>query len=233
MSAWETMMLVDLSMDAGAFTFEGDPPVSVRGPFNRVSGSNPEYVYDLALCSQSGTHVQGPHYFLADGRRIDAFPLEAFQGWASVVDIPAEGRDADVEDLHSQLPEGPLEVVILRSGHMDEILRRGSMEPTRRPGLGPEAARYLAETRGVRLLGIDSVGLESRASRNYEINRYLCERGVLLLEGLVGLNRLPRRVFLEAFPWKLPGVEGTPCRAVARVPPAAEYGSVQDPTGRR
>jgi len=28
--------------------------------------------------SESGTHIQGPHYFLADGARIDSVPLSRF-----------------------------------------------------------------------------------------------------------------------------------------------------------
>lgn len=232
MDTLDAMELIDLSVDAAAFTFPGDPPATATGPLNRVTGANPEYVYDLALCSQSGTHVQGPHYFMADGRRIDAFGLEAFCGRACVVDAPARGRDTDVATLRQQLPAGPLEVVLLRTGHMDELAAGLALEPSTRPGLSGEAARYLAETRGVRLLGIDSVGLESLSSRNYEVNRYLCERGVLLLEGLVGLHRLPRDgAYLEAFPLKLAGVEGTPCRAVARVPRAASGGGPQGPAG--
>lgn len=219
MDRWDAMDLYDLSVDTAAFTFPGDPPATAVGPVNRVPGANPEYVYDLTLCSQSGTHVQGPHYFLADGRRIDAFGLEAFCGWAQVVDAPARGVDTGWETLDAQLPSEAVEVVVLRTGHMDALAAGLPLEPATRPGISLEAARYLAERRGVRLLGIDSVGLESRESRNYEVNRYLCERGVLLLEGLAGLDRLPRsRIYLEAFPLKLAGVEGTPCRAVARVP---------------
>ena len=35
-----------------------------------MEGPAREYVYDLTLCTQSGTHVQGPHYFLPEGERI-------------------------------------------------------------------------------------------------------------------------------------------------------------------
>ena len=102
---------------------------------------------------------------------------------------------------------------------MAEIIDRGVMDPARRPGLSMDADEYLAEDCGVRMIAIDALGVESRATRNFEVNRYLCEKGVLLLEGLVNLEAVrARRFFLEAFPLKIRGVEGTPCRAIIKEP---------------
>jgi kynurenine formamidase len=40
-----------------------------------------------------------------------------------------------------------------------------------------------------------------------------------LLEGLINLKEVKsRRFFLEAFPLKIRGVEGTPCRAIIKEP---------------
>ena len=38
---------------------------------------------------------------------------------------------------------------------------------------------------------------------------------VVILEGLTGLNRLPDRFTLAAFPLNIKGRDGAPCRAVA------------------
>jgi kynurenine formamidase len=59
--------------------------------------------------------------------------------------------------------------------------------------------------------------LESPDARRFEVNRYLCEKGVLILEGLVKLAGLPKRgLRLYAFPLKIADVEGSPVRAVVR-----------------
>lgn len=211
--------LLDVSMAMDDFTFEGDQPFELTGPLNWITGSNPEFVYDFKACTQTGTHIQGPHYFLEHGKRIDAFPITAFEGWATVVEMKKRGTDTTVEEVRAQVGTLDIanEIVLLRSGHMEEVIQAGRLEPARRPGLSLAAARYLVEEKHVRMVAIDSVGVESRVSANYEVNVYLCQHEVLILEGLINLQQIAqRRVFLEAFPLKVHGVEGTPCRAIVK-----------------
>jgi kynurenine formamidase len=206
-------------MDMDAFTFQDDQAVKALGPFNRIAGNNPEYVYDLNLCTQSGTHIQGAHYFRADGKRIDQYPLSAFEGEAVLVDIAKRGVDTTESEMirlvdHLDLRE---KILILRTGHMEEVVQTGILESASRPGLSLEAAVYLAETKRIKMIAIDSVGVESRVTRNYEVNHYLCGKDVLILEGLVNLRAVSKQeIFLEAFPLKILGVEGTPCRAIIK-----------------
>ena len=212
----EGWRLFDVTQEMDAFRFPGNPGLEVRGPFSRVEGKTREYVYDLSFCSQTGTHVQGGHYFLEEGSRIEAYPLESFAGPCAVVDLTRRGEDTEAEELESLLREEDFScpALVFRTGHMEEVLASGRLDPERRPGLSLRAARYLTE-RGTRLVGIDSVGLESRRSRSFEVCRHFGREGVLLLEGLVGLEALKGRYgFLQAFPLKISGVEGTPCRAV-------------------
>ena len=211
--------IIDVSQWMDDFRFPGNPSFSVEGPFNRVTGSSPEFVYDFTSCTQTGTHIQGPHYFLKDGRTIETFPLEDFEGDAVLIDIEKRGEDTTRSDLESLLDEADckLEILILRSGNMEEIISSGSIDPTRRPGLSMDAAKFLAEETNFKMLAIDSIGFESRITKNFEVNVYLCSKEILLLEGLVNLNSVSqRKVQLQAFPLKLKGVEGTPCRAIIR-----------------
>jgi kynurenine formamidase len=216
---------VDLSLPLvpGAAHFPGDPPVEVDGPYNALEGPVREYCYRLHLPTQAGTHIQGPHYFLAGGRPIDAFPLERFEGPAYVVDV----RGLALFTPQSLAPLAGLDlagaIVLFHSGYMARLMAAatpGELERlvATKPGLSLDAAIELAG-RGVSLLGIDSVGLEPGGDPSYPVNRYLCQREVLILEGLTNLDQLPPAgAWVEAFPLPVPGVEGTPCRAVARVP---------------
>lgn len=211
--------LIDVSMWMDDFTFPGDQPLTTVGPLNFLTGTNPEYVYEFTTATQAGTHVQGPHYFLADGATIDAIPLSRFEGPAHVVDVAKRGQDTTAADLRQALAGRPVtgSIVVLRTGHMDEVIRAGELDPLRRPGLSMDAAVYLAEELKIGMLAVDSVGVESRASSNYEVNVYLCQQGVLILEGLVNLEQVTGRdLWLEAFPLKMRGVEGTPCRALIK-----------------
>ena len=213
--------IIDVSQWMDDFLFCGDQEFVVVGPFNRVPGKNPEFVYDFEMCSQSGTHIQGPHYFLELGHRIEDFPLSSFEGSALLIDLEKRGVDTTRDDLVSKLGTDSVsnEILVLRTGNMEEIIASGSIDPTKRPGLSLEAAAYLAKDCGVKMIAIDSIGVESRTTENYEVNKFLCEKKVLLLEGLVNLKEVKsHRFFLEAFPLKIRGIEGTPCRAIIKEP---------------
>jgi arylformamidase len=211
--------LYDVTMWMEDFVFPGDPPLSVTGPQNVLSGDNPEYIYEFAVSTQTGTHVQGPHYFIRDGARVNELPLRRFQGQAHLVDLVRRGVDTTAEDLMGLLGEGDLtgNVIVLRTGHMDELVAGQPLTPETRPGLSMDAARWLVEDRGIGMIAIDSVGVESRQSLNYEVNVYLCQQSIVILEGLVNLDRVHGHdLWLEAYPLKMRGVEGTPCRAVIK-----------------
>ncbi len=210
--------LVDISMWLDGFTFPGDAPVEVTGPFNFLTGANPEYVHHVSMPTQAGTHIQGPRYFLAGGSTIETFPLKRFEGEAVVVDLPGRGRDTELPEFLRLLGGRDLtgRILLLRTGHMAEVIRDGRLDAARRPGLSLEVAHWLADS-GVSMVAIDSVGVESRVTTDYDVNVALCRAEVLLLEGLLHLERLgPGPLWLEAFPLKLAGVEGTPCRAVVK-----------------
>ncbi|HKH48657.1 MAG TPA: cyclase family protein [Thermoanaerobaculia bacterium] len=222
--------LIDLSLELnedGNF-FPGDSAPQVRGgPFSFVPGAHPEFVYEVELSTQAGTHVQGQHYFVADGKKIDQYPLARFEGPARVVDCRGANR-IEVDFLRRALPEDRLDSLMLLffTGFTAEILARklarGGLlrldDLADKPGLTAEGAQFLLE-RGARFLGIDSVGFEPYPTTDHAINRLLCAHDVLLLENLTRLELVPATgAWLECFPLPLAGVEGTPCRAIVKVP---------------
>ncbi len=85
---------------------------------HRVPGNNREFVYDLSFCTQSGTHIQGPHYFLEYGKTIDLFPIETFEGPCLIIDLKKRGTDTTEEDLKALIraEERALPILILRTG---------------------------------------------------------------------------------------------------------------------
>ena len=79
--------IVDLSHPINADTqvYPGDP-VPQLNPATTIDrdGYN---VLQVSMGSQTGTHVDAPYHFLADGARIDAMDLTMFLGPATVVDL--------------------------------------------------------------------------------------------------------------------------------------------------
>ena len=216
--------LLDLSqpLQPGAVTFPGDPPVEIEGPYSAVPGPDREYCYRLHLSSQAGTHIQGPHYFLPDGRPLAAFALERCCGDALVLDV--RGRSligpADMAPLEGRKLAG--RAILLLTGYTARLLAAPPADLEAllagKPGLTLAGAQWLV-AQGAQLIGVDSVGLEPGGSCGYSINRLLCRHEVLIVEGLLGLELLPAQgAWFAALPLPIPTVEGTPCRAVAWLP---------------
>lgn len=68
-------------------------------------------------------------------------------------------------------------------------------------GPAGERARWPAESSGVRMIAIDSVGVESRMTTDYDVNVTLRRAGILILEGLVGPSEPgERRLWLRGVP---------------------------------
>jgi kynurenine formamidase len=87
------------------------------------------------------------------------------------------------------------------------------------PGLAPEAARWLAEERGIAAVGIDTASIDPGPSRSFEAHRALAARGVPAFENLANLEGLPPRNFwVIALPMKIEGGSGAPLRAIAILP---------------
>ena len=231
--------VIDLSLPLidGISYYPGDPAVRVVGPYSALpTDTTKEYCYLLTLSTQSGTHIQAPHYFLANGQCISEIPVSRFRSAAFVVDLtqgPARAKEEIV--LLSKMCELRGTAIIFRSGSCDHMLHgQGAEEPlsisrngscrsvNRRPCITMELARLLVDNK-IGMVGIDAIGFEPSESPAFDVNRYLCANGILIIEGLCRLSQLPCNPFvLEAFPLSVIGVEGTPCRAIALVPTNGE-----------
>jgi kynurenine formamidase len=220
--------IVDLSLalPEQAVTFPGDVAPLVRGPESYVPGSTPEFVYSVLLGTQTGTHVQGAHYFSEFGKKIDEYPLARFEGPAEVIDCRAVRR-ISADFLEARLGAQSLAgtMLLFFTGFVRVLLARrdgaGKIsldDLADKPGLALDGAQFLVG-RGAQLLGIDSIGFEPYPASAYTVTRYLGDHDMLLVENMINLDALPPRGFwLECFPLPVLGVEGTPCRAIAKVP---------------
>ena len=87
------------------------------------------------------------------------------------------------------------------------------------PGLHPDAAKWLAETKRVKAVGLDTASIDYGQSTEFESHRILYERDVPAFENLTNLDRLPARgAFVIALPMKIKGGTGAPLRAIGILP---------------
>ncbi len=210
-----------------------------------ASGTTPAGYYyaanNFATSEHGGTHLDAPIHF-AEGRwTVEQIPIERLVGDAVVVDVSAAcatqpDYQVSVADLtgwegaNGRIDEGA--IVLIRTDYSrrwpDAEKYLGTRERGEAavpklhfPGLHADAARWLAETRRVKAVGIDTASIDYGQSTFFEAHRALYERNVPGLENLTNLDRLPARgATIVALPMKIKGGSGAPLRAIAVVPPA-------------
>lgn len=193
----------------------------------------------FSMPEHAGTHLDAPYHFAAQGETSEQIPLEKLVGPAEVVDASeacARDRDhaidrADLdahERLHGPIPRGA--IVLLRTGYFARWPDRAAYLGTDArgpeavrllhfPGLEAEAARWLAEERGVRAIGIDTASIDPGPSTDFAAHRVLAARDVPIFENVAALDRVPTRgASVVALPMKIAGGTGGPLRIVAVVP---------------
>jgi arylformamidase len=171
----------------------------------------------LALSGHAGTHVEAPLHAVAGGAAVGELPIETFFGEAAVLDLSDVPWSQPVELLR-------LRAAAERSGGLrpgDIALIRFDWDRRNAEHGGypaypaPAALRWLVD-QGVKLVGIDSPGLEEPGNRALVNHHTLFDRGIPLIESLANLETLrERRVYLFAAPLPAVGVDATPMRVLA------------------
>ena len=198
--------VVDLShpVHPGIPRWPGDPPVK----FTTAATLESEgfRLGSFSMGEHSGTHMNAPISFHAQGLAIDAYSPESLVAPAVVLDVrqrAAGGADhrldvsglADWEEKWGPVPAGS--IVLLATGWDGKwedpraylgYDARGGMHF---PGFGLAAARVLLEERGVAGLGIDTHGLDPGQEGTFAINKLVLEQPRIALENLANLDQLP------------------------------------------
>ncbi|MGV8040859.1 MAG: cyclase family protein [Thermoanaerobaculaceae bacterium] len=208
------MRVIDLSHPIRPDTpvYPGTAPVSLE-PLTTV----PEHGFAerlVTMASHTGTHMDAPAHLLPGGVTLDRVPPDRFVGRACVLDLTAAGLEVPLRILEAQSDRlAGCSMTLLRTGwdrHWgDPTYFRGF------PVLSAEGAGWLV-ARGVTTVGVDAISFDPLDDPQLPVHRLLLGAGVLLVENLTGLDRLPPVGFtLCCLPLPLADADGAPCRAVA------------------
>ncbi|MFI1919281.1 cyclase family protein [Nocardia sp. NPDC020380] len=213
------MRIIDLSVPlrTGMPIYPGDPEVTIQPALRvAVDGVN---VLRLHLGSQTGTHVDAPAHIDDALPALDALPLERFLGPAVVVDARdvAAGNGIGREHFEGRVTAG--QIVLIDTGWSAHW---GTDTYFTHPYLTPEAARYLVDA-GVRTVGIDGLSVDPALAEEIPVHRILCGAHAVIAENLTGLDEVlaaqqaGERIEAMLLPLSLPGADGAPVRAIARI----------------
>lgn len=162
-------------------------------------------MFELAIAEHTGTHLDAPIHFSADGQTVDEIPVENLMAPLVVVDIrakAAENPDAQVtpDDLaawisaHGDIP--PRAVVAMNSGWADHVatdrFRNADEEGVMHfPGFHVEAARMLMEEADVVGMAVDTLSLDHGPSADFATHYAWLPSNRWGLECVAGLSALP------------------------------------------
>lgn len=187
----------------------------------------------LSIAEHSGTHVDAPFHFDAQGLTADRIPVDSmllrpFKKFDLSGDDHQPGDVVGLEHLRAAEARGGFElaegdVAILELG-WDRYLPGGAEGHAadwwgrNQPGLSEDACRYLAG-RGVSTVACDTAACdiavvdgEFRSAHGH--TDFFLPRGILIVEGLHGLAAVPATGLFLALPLKIEGGTGSPVRVV-------------------
>ena len=155
--------------------------------------------------SHIGTHVEGPSHYPGQEKAPSDLPLETYMGEALVLNLtslkPENGKRKPITLSH-------LEKV--RKG--DIVLLWSPYGRAEAPYISPEAAEWLRK-RGIKMLGIQGVGLEAPGST--ASHDAFLKNAIPIIEGLVNLEKIRgERVFYVGLPIKMAHIDSIWIRAI-------------------
>ena len=176
----------------------------------RMSKGDPNNSSALNMSVHSGTHIDAPFHFVADGNTIDQLPVERFIGPALVYAVEAE-RYITKEHVAGIRLDGATRVLFKTRN--SALLHKQEYDPDF-VAFSVEAAQSLVEL-GVELVGLDYLSV-AHADEQVPVHRAFLDHGVVLLEGIDLSEGAPGRYELMCLPIPLGDSDGAPCRAVLR-----------------
>jgi arylformamidase len=212
---------VDLSHELvdGMAPYPGLPDVRI-GPHLDHERSRPNYEGDefflgkVDMPANVGTYLDAPFHRFADREDLSEIPLERVVGIPGIV---IEAGDPASRAIEVDVPRRDISgmAVLIRTGWDSRWGTDAYWEP------GPFLAEHLAlelVERDVGLVGVDCWNVDDTETRRRPIHTHLLRAGIVVVEHLCHLERLPPEGFRFSAPvLRIKGGASFPVRAFAEI----------------
>ena len=157
----------------------------------------------LTINEHTGTHIDAPLHFTADGTSVDELPVSSLVAPLCVIDIAARAaEDADTQvtpddiqawvDTNGEIPDTAC--VAMHSGWASKVdtdgFRNFDGEAQHYPGFHIEATQMLLET-GAGSIAVDTLSLDHGISPDFATHYAWLPAGRFGIECLANLDRVP------------------------------------------
>ncbi len=204
---------IDISVPlySGMVHWPDNPPVSIERMMDQAHGDAAN-VSKIELGAHTGTHMDAPRHFLANGAGLDEMPLDAAIGLARVIQIehPQAIFPSELEAHNLQAGER----VLFRTQNSDRCWKDEKFVEDF-VYISAAAAQFLVE-RKVRTVGIDYLSVGGYVYDGIETHQILLGAGIWLIEGLNLASVKPGEYELVCLPLRVVGADGAPARAILR-----------------
>jgi kynurenine formamidase len=183
-------------------TYFGSPGFSKEQKFN--FGEHGFNLFEYRMNEHTGTHIDAPLHFSADGQSVDEIPVSNLIAPLCVIDIAERAQDdADTmvtpDDIkawivkHGDIP--PHACVAMHSGWAakaeSDAYRGFDGEKQHYPGFHVEAAKMLIEETNAQSLASDTLSLDHGASADFATHYAWLPSGRFGIENLANLHKVP------------------------------------------
>jgi arylformamidase len=215
------MKIIDLSVPV-----YGDSQV----PPSQPRKTNIETVYKepgywqaswLSISAHLASHVDSPLHVVENSPTIGEIPLDKVIGEAVVLDFTHKGEDEEITDKDLKKYTGDIkegDIVILRTDWGEKRFRSPDFSYWHKsPVITPDAARWLVQ-RKPKAVAFDffeeyNARLKDFKPDDFIVHKIILGAGIIIIEGLVNLNKIPKRVKrFFAVPLKIMVAEASPAR---------------------
>lgn len=212
------MKVIDLShlMENGMPAYPGEEsPVFEFKNTHDLSGYQ---VIRFTSLTHSGTHLDTPAHFFADGMTIDKMQAQQFAGKGVLIDCSDYGKSEEIPVQHLEKFNNDLlnaDFALIFTG-WDKFWNTEQYFCDF-PVLSAEAAVFLA---GMNLkgVGLDVPSIDPVTSGNFINHNVILGKGLIIIENLTNLHKLNGLEFIfAALPLKIKDGDGSPVRAVGIV----------------
>lgn len=189
--------------DAEFPTYFGEPGIEATQAFNfKDHGFN---LFNLAVNEHTGTHIDAPLHFSADGQSVDEIPVSNLVCPLCVVDIAERAQD----DPDTQVTPDDLNIWIDTNGPFPErfcIAMHSGWGPKTAtpgfrnadgegkmhfPGFHVEAAQMLMEDTGAIAMAVDTLSLDHGPSADFATHYAWLPTNRYGIENLANLDKVP------------------------------------------
>ena len=184
-------------------TFDGNPGIAYEP--DKILERDGYQLWRLTIFEHSGTDVDAPMHFSADGASVDEIPAEQLVCPLCIIDISAKAAEdanatVEPEDIEAwingngEIAAGAL--VAMHSGWAAKVgtpeFRTDSDGNFAFPGFSSAATDMLAEL-DVAGIGVDTLSLDPGNSADFAVHNSWLPGGRYGIENLAGLDQLPAK----------------------------------------